>query len=85
MADHSVFSTAGRTPSAEMDDDPGTVLAPEAAIEVVDAELQQARRKRSDANQRCKSTMPFEKLDRFHKTGSGAVSQRWIEALNLLS
>ena len=36
MADHSVFSTAGRTPSAQMDADLGTLRAPEAAAEVVD-------------------------------------------------
>jgi len=36
MADHSVFSTAGRTPSAQMDADLSTLHAPEAAAEVVD-------------------------------------------------
>jgi hypothetical protein len=36
MAEHSVFSTAGRTPSAQMDADLSTLHAPEAAAEVVD-------------------------------------------------
>jgi hypothetical protein len=36
MADHSVFSTAGRTPSAQMNADLSTLHAPEAAAEVVD-------------------------------------------------
>jgi hypothetical protein len=34
MADPSVFSTAGRTPSAQMDADLSTLHAPEAAAEV---------------------------------------------------
>src|ERR1700693_2182882 len=36
MADQSVFSTAGRTSSAQMDADLSTLHAPEAAAEVVD-------------------------------------------------
>jgi hypothetical protein len=36
MANHSVFSTAGRTPSAQMDADLSKLHAPEAAAEVVD-------------------------------------------------
>jgi hypothetical protein len=36
MVSHSVFSTAGRTPSAQMDADLSKLHAPEAAAEVVD-------------------------------------------------
>jgi hypothetical protein len=36
MADHSVFSTVGRTSSAQMDADLSALHAPEAAAEVVD-------------------------------------------------
>jgi hypothetical protein len=39
MADHSVFSTAGRTPSAQMNADLSTLHAPEAAAEVVGKDL----------------------------------------------
>jgi hypothetical protein len=43
MADHSVFSTAGRTPSAQMDADLSTLHAPEAAAEVVDEGCRRVR------------------------------------------
>ena len=43
MADHSVFSTAGRTPSARMDADLSTLHAPEAAAEVVDEGCRRVR------------------------------------------
>ena len=43
MADHSVFSTAGRTPSAQMDADLSTLHAPEAAAEVVDEDCRRVR------------------------------------------
>jgi hypothetical protein len=43
MADHSVFSTARRTPSAQMDADLSTLHAPEAAAEVVDEGCRRAR------------------------------------------
>jgi hypothetical protein len=43
MADHSVFSTAGRTPSAQMDADLSTLHAPEAAAEVVDESCRRVR------------------------------------------
>jgi hypothetical protein len=43
MADHSVFSTAGRTPSAQMDADLSTRHALEAAAEVVDEGCGRAR------------------------------------------
>jgi hypothetical protein len=43
MADHSVFSTAGRTPSAQMDTDVSTLHAPEAAAEVVDEGCRRVR------------------------------------------
>ena len=43
MADHSVFSTAGRTPSARMDAGPSTPHAPEAAAEVVDEGCRRVR------------------------------------------
>ena len=43
MANHSVFSTAGRTPSAQKDADLSTLHAPEAAAEVVDEGCRQVR------------------------------------------
>src|SRR5258708_24837031 len=43
MADNSVFSTAGRTPSAQMDADLSTLHAPEAAAEVVDEGCRRVR------------------------------------------
>ena len=43
MANHSVFSTAGRTPSAQMDADLSTLHAPEAAAEVVDEGCRRVR------------------------------------------
>ena len=43
MADPSVFSTAGRTPSAQMDADLSTLHAPEAAAEVVDEGCRRVR------------------------------------------
>ena len=43
MADRSVFSTAGRTPSAQMDADLSTLHAPEAAAEVVDEGCRRVR------------------------------------------
>ena len=43
MADRSVFSTAGRTPSAQMDADLRTLHAPEAAAEVVDEGCRRVR------------------------------------------
>jgi hypothetical protein len=43
MADHSVFSTAGRAPSAQMDTDVSTLHAPEAAAEVVDEDCRRVR------------------------------------------
>jgi hypothetical protein len=43
MADHSVFSTAGRTPSARMDADLRTPVAPEATAEVVDEGCRRVR------------------------------------------
>jgi hypothetical protein len=43
MADHSVFSTAGRTPSAQMDADLSTLHAPEAAAGVVDEGCRRVR------------------------------------------
>ncbi|MGZ5875837.1 MAG: hypothetical protein ACXWKP_27480 [Bradyrhizobium sp.] len=43
MADPSVFSTAGRTPSAQMDADLSTLHAAEAAGEVVDEGCRRVR------------------------------------------
>ena len=43
MTDRSVFSTAGRTPSAQMDADLSTLHAPEAAAEVVDEGCRRVR------------------------------------------
>jgi hypothetical protein len=43
MADHFVFSTVGRTPSAQMDADLSTLHAPEAAAEVVDEGCRRVR------------------------------------------
>jgi len=43
MANHSVFSTAGRTPSAQMDADLSTLHAPGAAAEVVDEGCRRVR------------------------------------------